>query len=145
MKLTVQDLQIGDYFDYLGKTIKVTSIYAKNGSSEVGFGNDEGCSVHIDVIKPIPTTQKIIKNNGFERITHVYPYPTYEYKNDKEKYVIRIAFPKGSKATKKRKPFVEIDEKNSWCTLDCEYIHQLQQIMRLCNIKGKEIELQTER
>lgn len=61
--MTMQDLQIGDLLDYRGQIIKVTSLYAKNGSTEVGFGDKEDRWVDISVLKPIFLTDEILHKN----------------------------------------------------------------------------------
>ena len=65
------DLMIGDIVDYRGEIIKVTSLYAKNGSNEVGFGKYDGVWVDGSVIKPITLTPEILIKNGFEKIDGV--------------------------------------------------------------------------
>lgn len=64
--MKVQEFQIGDLVDYRGKVIKVTSLYAKGGSNEVGFSDREDIWVNGRVLKPIPLTPEILLNNGFE-------------------------------------------------------------------------------
>ena len=63
--MKVQELQIGDLVDYRGKVIKVTSLYAKGGSNEVGFGDREDIWVNGRVLNPIPLTPEILEKNGF--------------------------------------------------------------------------------
>ena len=61
--MNVKELQIGDLVDYRGKVIKVTSLYSKNGSNEVGFGDREDCWVNGNVLKPIELTDEILQKN----------------------------------------------------------------------------------
>lgn len=63
--MNVIELQIGDYVDYRGQTIKVTSLYDKGGSNEVGWGRKEDTWVNADNIKPIPLTPEILEKNGW--------------------------------------------------------------------------------
>ena len=130
-KLTTQDLQIGDYFDYRGKTIKVTSIYAKNGSGEVGFGNKPDCWVHIDVIKPIPITPEILEKNGFEKIEAKY----YRYFLEEKDYYesARVYFDEEPNVA------VRVLDRSEFKGR-IKYVHQLQHALQLCKIR-KEIEL----
>lgn len=91
-------------------------------------------------IRPIPLTSDILVKNGFCENIHYYPYPTYEYSDD-ENFVVRIAFPQDCDKTEYNKTFCEIDAK--WCDIlhiDCEYVHQLQHLLRLAGVQ-KEIEL----
>lgn len=86
-------------------------------------------------IRPIHLTKDILVKNGFCENIHYYPYPTYEYSDD-ENFVVRIAFPQDCDKTEYNKTFCEIDAK--WCDIihiDCEYVHTLQHLLRLCGIK----------
>jgi hypothetical protein len=139
-KLSVKSLQIGDYVNYRGQIIKVTSLYDKGGSNEVGWGIKEDTWVNADNIEPIPLTSEILEKNGFIEVKHYYPYPTYEYVVDSQKFLIRVAFPKDSKATERTKPIVEVDAEWCWHSGDCEFFHELQHVLRDCKIK-KEIVL----
>ena len=93
-----------------------------------------------DEIEPIPLTPEVLERNGFIEVKHYYPYPTYEYVVDSQKFLIRVAFPKGSKATERTKPIVEVDAEWCWHSGDCEFFHELQHVLRDCKIK-KEIVL----
>jgi len=64
--MNAKELQIGDLVDYRGKVIEVTSLYAKNGSNEVGFGDKEDIWVNGCVLNPIPLTPEILERLGFE-------------------------------------------------------------------------------
>ena len=98
-------------------------------------------STHVPLlfIEPVPLTADILLKNNFVEVSGHFPYPTYEYvPADGEKFVVRVAFPNGSKATKRTKPFVEVDAKWCWHTSECEFVHSLQQVLRICGIE-KEI------
>lgn len=93
----------------------------------------------IDVIEPIKVTPEILENNGFDEYCGLWPYPTYRY-DDGINVCITFAFPAGKKTTR-TKSFIEIDTKDNYIQcFQCEYVHQLQNILRLCNI-NKDIEL----
>ena len=63
--MKAKELQIGDYVNYRGQIIKVTSLYDKGGSNEVGWSDKERVWVNADHIEPIPLTPKILEKNGF--------------------------------------------------------------------------------
>ena len=90
--------------------------------------------------EPIPITTEIIEKNEFVANKHVYPYPYYEYINKEDKLKIGFAFPQGNK-TSYKDPWVYIDSERVFIEhLPCMFVHQLQQVLRLCGI-DKEIEL----
>ena len=134
------ELQIGDYVNYRGQIIKVTSLYNKGGSNEVGWSDKECVWVNADNVEPIPLTTEILEKNGFVANKHVYPYPFYEYINEEDKLKIGFAFPQGNK-TSYKEPWVYIDSENFLIVhLPCIYVHQLQHALRICRIE-KEIVL----
>lgn len=145
-KLNCKSLMIGDWVLHEGEPyqIRQLGIFGENRDGEdypavcIGKPKGVGLIVEINEIEPIPLTSEILEKNGFIKVEHYYPYPTYEYKVESLKFVVRAAFPKGSKATKRTKPFTEVDAEWCWYNNDCEFLHNLQQVMRLCRIK-KEI------
>ena len=93
-----------------------------------------------DEIEPIPLTSEILEKNGFLTNKHVYPYPYYEYINEKDKLKIGFAFPQGNR-TSYKEPWVYIDSERVFIEhLPCVFVHELQNALRLCGIE-KEIEL----
>ena len=127
-KLSVKSLQIGDYVNYRGQIIKVTSLYDKGGSNEVGWGIKEDTWVNADNIEPIPLIPEILEKNGFvlkeEEVgaygVNIAPYYT---RND----VPFEVFCDGE-------PFA-IWFKDS---VNIAFVHELQHALRLCGIE-KEI------
>ena len=65
--MKANELQIGDYVNYRGQIIKVTSLYDKGGSNEVGWGIKEETWVNAINVEPIPLTPEILEKNGFEK------------------------------------------------------------------------------
>ena len=61
--MKANELQIGDYVNYRGQIIKVTSLYDKGGSNEVGWSDKESVWVNADNVKPIPLTEKPLQKN----------------------------------------------------------------------------------
>jgi hypothetical protein len=91
-------------------------------------------------IFPIPITPEILEKNGFVANKHVYPYPYYEYINGEDKLKIGFAFPQGNR-TSYKDPWIYLDSEHVFIEhLPCVFVHQLQQILRLCGIE-KEIKL----
>ena len=63
--MKASELQIGDYINYRGQIIKVTSLYDKGGSNEVGWSDKVSVWVNADNVEPIPLTVEILEKNGF--------------------------------------------------------------------------------
>ena len=95
---------------------------------------------NIEKVEPIPLTPEIVEKNGFTETKNYYPYPTYKHEVNGKKFLVRVAFPKDSKATNRIKPFVEVDAMWCWHNSDCEFVHKLQRVLHLCEIE-KNIEL----
>ena len=97
-------------------------------------------SYHISLFEPIPLTPEILEKNGFVANKHVYPYPYYEYINEKDKLKVGFAFPQGNR-TSYKDPWVYVDSEHVFIEhLPCVFVHQLQHALRLCRI-DKNIEL----
>ena len=85
-------------------------------------------------IKPIPLTPEILEKNDFVVNKHVYPYPYYEYINEKDKLKVGFAFPQGNR-TSYKEPWVYIDSEYVFIEhLPCIYVHELQHVLKLCGI-----------
>ena len=113
--MKVKELQIGDYVNYRGQIIKVTSLYDKGGSNEVGWSNKESVWVNAANVEPIPLTPEILKKNGFvveSRDCHGEPLQYCELVDGL---------------------WIDITGEN-YFEGKLEYIHQLQQALRLCGI-----------
>lgn len=103
-------------------------------NSEDGFTY----GVWIEYLEPIPLTPEILEKNDFLANKHVYPYPYYEYINEKDKVKIGFAFPQGNR-TSYKEPWVYIDSECALIVhLPCKYAHHLQHVLKLCGIE-KEI------
>ena len=136
--METKNFMIGDYafVKPSGMIIKIAAVHHKKVAYHAVI--NKLTWVRESLLEPIPLTPDILEKNGFVKVEHYYPYPTYEYKVESLKFVVRVAFPKDSKATERTKPFAEIDAEWCWYNNDCEFLHDLQQVMRLCRIK-KEI------
>ena len=139
--LTEKELMIGDWVMY-NPNVFIDDEYetAKEWfPTQINSGEDidlaiEGC------YDSIPLTPEILEKIGFVANKHVYPYPYYEYINEKDKLKVGFAFPRGNR-TSYKEPWVYIDSEYVFVEhLPCIYVHQLQHILRLCGIK-KEVEL----
>ena len=125
--MNVKSLQIGDYVNYRGQIIKVTSLYDKGGSNEVGWSDKESVWVNAYNVEPIPLTTEILEKNGFHKewdediilmvcdTIIVETGNNYKLYKDGKMYLRRVLSP-------------------------LYYVHQLQHALRLCGI-DKEIEL----
>lgn len=118
--MKASELQIGDYVNYRGQIIKVTSLYDKGGSNEVGWSDKESVWVNGRCIEPIPLTAEILENNGFTRFGTDYILKGEHFGLDNpsipsnylDNYWLRISIK----------------------TVHIEYVHQLQHALRLCGI-----------
>ncbi len=117
--MKVKELQIGDYVDYRGQIIKITSLYDKGGSNEVGWSNKESVWVNADNVKPIPLTPEILEKNGFIKESREFQRNTLQY------CVLTDGL------------WIDISEEN-YFEGKLEFVHQLQHALKLCRIE-KEI------
>lgn len=106
----------------------------------IAYGDSENDShwCEIEKVESIPISQEIIEKNDFIPNNHLFPYRYYEYENKDEHLKIGFGFPQGNK-TAYKDPFIYIDSENVFIEhLPCKYVHQFQQILKLCQIE-KEI------
>ena len=105
------------------------------------YGNSENGShwCNIEKVEPIPISQEIIrKNDFFAPYKQFFHYLYYEYESKEDNLKIGFGFPQGDK-TAYKDPFIYIDSENVFIEhLPCKYVHQFQQILKLCHIE-KEI------
>ena len=150
--MRANELQIGDYVNYRGQIIKVTSLYDKGGSNEVGWSDKESVWVNADNVEPIPLTPEVLEKNRFikdfckdNRLTDVYHLlvPTgFERKS----FTIQVSLyrePIGDVSTLVKcwgwlPPYNGGMNDIHLCSAN--YVHQLQHALRLCGIE-KEIVL----
>ncbi len=136
--MKANELQIGDYVNYRGQIIKVTSLYDKGGSNEVGWSDKESVWVNASNIEFIPLTAYILEKNGFEvqdqggGIKDVWTGFGIDCEGD-----IEVEFQNNIPVHLK----IDGGFKGEYYTsANIKYVHQLQHAMRLCGI-DKEIEL----
>lgn len=138
--MKANELQIGDYVDYRGLVIKVTSLYDKGGSNEVGWSDKESVWVNADNVVPIPLITEILKKNGFETEDDVH-FSIQGQSDILELLLVEVPFDGyyfDIVRTEKT-----INKCNQRCYIDryfasIDYVHQLQHALRLCGIE-KEI------
>lgn len=109
-------------------------------SDGIVYGDSENGShwCEIEKVESIPISHEIIEKNDFIPNNHLYPYLYYEYENKEDSLKIGFGFPQGNK-TAYKDPFIYIDSENVFIEhLPCKYVHELQQILKLCQIE-KEI------
>ena len=133
-KLEACELMIGDWVNYRGIDIQVTSLYDKGGSNEIGLGDKESTWVNGCNIDPIPLTTVILAKNGFDEkkrwmqmgnLLRKAPLIIWHYEKDPgyPKHLLEIHH----------------SERNIHARFICEYVHEFQHIMKLlgfvCDIK----------
>ena len=138
--MKANELQIGDYVDYRGLVIKVTSLYDKGGSNEVGWSDKESVWVNADNVVPIPLITEILKKNGFETEDDVH-FSIQGQSDILELLLVEVPFD-GYYFDIVRTEKI-INKCNQRCYIDryfasIDYVHQLQHALRLCGIE-KEI------
>ena len=136
--MKANDLMIGDYFSVKpsGMPIKVAAVHHKKVAYHAVV--NKLAWVRESLLEPIPLTPEILEKNGFVANKHVYPYPYYEYIDERARLKVGFAFPPGDK-TSYKEPWVYIDSEYVLAEhIPCVFVHQLQQAMYICKIK-KEI------
>ena len=124
--MNANELMIGDWVHYRGTNIRVTSLYDKGGSNEIGWGDKESTWVNGRTVEPIPLTPEILERNGFERSR---VFVEWKYVND-DIYILWKPF-----------PWIKILNDNVQVLFPCEYVHELQHALRLCGVE-KDIKLE---
>lgn len=135
--MKAKELQLGDYVDYRGRIIKVTSLYDKGGSNEVGWGIKEDTWVNADNVKPIPLEKIHLTKNGFKAREYTDDTEFYYY----DSYEINVSFDEG--ISEENIPpiiFLTIEFAEKSIAMPIEHVHELQQAMRIMGC-DKEIEL----
>ena len=128
--MKVKFLQIGDYVNYRGQIIKVTSLYDKGDSNEVGWSDKECVWVNADNVEPIPLTPEILEKNGFKQIGE--KFICGEIDDDLIEIIPSI--------NNTYRITVSVTDLMISCSIWCSHVHQLQHVLRLYGIE-KTIEL----
>lgn len=132
--MNVKELQIGDYVNYRGQIIKVTSLYDKGGSNEVGWSDKESVWVNADHIEPVKITSEILEKNGFGKCKG---NEFLFFKKEGGKLLYQVLW-------SAEDLYLEIASYKSrtgeFNRMGVEFVHQLLHALRLCGI-DKEIEL----
>ena len=136
--MKANELQIGDYVNYRGQIKKVTSLYDKGGSNEVGWSKKESVWVNADNVEPIPLTPENLEKNGFGVLDQgdgrkdVWTGFGVDCEGDievefRDNIPIHLKIDGGFKG-------------EYYTSANIKYVHQLQHAFRLCGIE-KTIEL----
>lgn len=134
--MDVNDLMIGDLVQVNGEVLKVISIsYFDIGISD---SKEDFYHEHIDNIKPIPLTQKILEKNGFVKYNEVSDTPPYDQDEEGNMY---YSYKGEQKFWGWWQPNnVYFIPANAMGDLEIKFVHELQHVLRLCNI-SKEINI----
>jgi len=129
------ELMAGNYLSYNGQIIKVENITNK----KVGYHiKDNECRMHyarLHECKPIPLEKVHLTKNGFKAREETYGIEFYYY----DRYVIKVSFYKGFPEDDVPPViFLIIKFAEKDMAMPIEYVHELQQAMRLYGIE-KEI------
>ena len=141
--MKANELMIGDWVNYRGTNIQVTSLYDKGGSNEIGWGNRVSTWVNGRCIEPILLTGDILEKNGFKLRGNC----TSAWDWDKGEISIQVS---GLPDVFSRQTLTiytsggcvgaGFSTKRTLSDLQIHYVHQLQHALRLCGI-NKEIVL----
>ena len=128
--MNANELMIGDWVHYRGTNIRVTSLYDKGGSNEIGWGDKESTWVNGRTVEPIPLTSEILERNGFR-----YHAP--------ERGMYGVTSASYYDCEGSPHIFCDGDPFAVWFEsgVDIRYVHQLQHVLRLCGVE-KEIKLE---
>jgi hypothetical protein len=134
--MNAKDLMVGDLVCCVGTNIRVTSLYDKCDSNEIGWGRLESTWANGSVIEPIPLTAEILVKNGFEKNWQ----DNYEYFDDDEG--LNITFhPKSSNYTNGAYDYIDVEKGCMTINeMPITFVHELQHALILCESK-KEIVL----
>ena len=142
--MNVNELQIGDYVNYRGQIIKVTSLYDKGGSNEVGWSDKESVWVNAINVEPIPLTTEILEKNGWIRTKYCYGRDCMEIHGaDELPEGVDNALSMARWSLDKNYQYHFLDLfmwKGSVMQHNVHYVHQLQHAFKIFGIE-KEIEL----
>ena len=151
--MKANELMIGDWVNYCGLIVKVTSLYDKHGSNEIGWSDKKsvlwvnGCNV-----EPIPLTPEILEKNGFikdagedDMLADVYRL-LVPNGFERESFTIQVSLYREQicgvstlvKCWGWLPPYNGGINDIHLCSAN--YVHQLQHALRICGIE-KEIEL----
>lgn len=121
---------IGDYISVKpsGMLIKVAAVHHKKVAYHAVINKLEW--VRESLLEPIPITPEILEKNGFEKLEEKYYRRFLEEKGYYE--AVRVYFDEEPNVAVRVLDGSEFKGR-------IKYIHELQQAMRLCHIKGKEI------
>lgn len=135
--MKANELQLGDYVNYRGQIIKVTSLYDKGGSNEVGWGIKEDTCVNAINVDPIPLQRIHLTKNSFEATNE----SDTEFVYGDGGFEVRVEFDEGLEvANIPPCIYLRIEFAEKELVMPIEYLHQLQQAMRIMGC-DKEIEL----
>ena len=117
--MKVNELQIGDYVNYRGQIIKVTSLYDKGGSNEVGWDDKESVWVNADNVEPIPLTPEILEKNEIDTVFKTRYKGFYLEYHAEAGMIMLYVYNNGSFQP---------------TGIGFRYVHELQHALRLCGI-----------
>ena len=128
--MKANELMIGDWlysiidrYDHIEKKpVKITGIRTED--DELLQGNDSDVWYHIETYEPIPLTAELLEKNGF-----VDRKSNYAFSNQKASVYYWI-----------NDRILSLNSYGDVLHINCQYVHQLQHTLKLCNIQ-KEIQL----
>ena len=140
--MKANELMIGGWVNYRGTFIKVTSLYDKGGSNEIGWGKIESTWVNGCCIEPILLTREILEKNEFtycKKNGAFYAYEEESYSNQMVE-IILYNIENENRSTQLHINYVFQEDETMIHLIECNFVHNLQHALRILRIK-KEIVL----
>lgn len=120
--MEARDLMMGDWVDYNGTYQQVEEV--DGFFNQVYLTLDE--DVHCHDISPIPITHEILLANGFTY------KPQMGYVSSDGRIILDDRFPN---YPRKWHAHIDNEDYQSIASCDLDYLHQLQNLLRICNIE----------
>ena len=141
--MKVEELMIGDLVKYKSKSGKIINIDTDDifdNTATIDTKNSIDYDLDIKELKPIPITPQILEKNGFKKRK----YESMFCNNEQTEYINKdktiIINGLSNTTGKDWNCHIDNDDMETIGCADIQYVHELQHLLRLCNI-DKEIKL----
>lgn len=131
--MRTNELMIGNIVEIGGKPRQLRQIARR----KVGYcpqGNPNRKYTHISEVRPIPITEELLAKNGFEREYDCICEYTY-YIREIDGYFVEIKIGCSNMGDEYVNCHIDNCDRNSVASADIQYVHQLQNLTNIMNIK----------
>ena len=132
-----QHLQIGNLVSYHGQPVQVRTITRHKVGVLTSNKHTQLCYAHLREIEPIPITKEFLYKNGFIRIVNKLDGYITSYNKEIDGNFLEIRF--GISNTSNDHVVCHVDNSDR-CSIGCadiQYVHQLQNLLNVLDIKMK--------